>query len=964
MKRIYLLLCILLLATSAIAQTTPWSTSPTVTPQTRSFSGAKQIRWLLGTSNLYSLDDSLTKYLQKKDSIANNEYVTHGYFNSQNTNNVHINTVGNVSQTMTHSLFSTMDIGNIFGNQTASFHNGSIYLSGVGTTPGPIVFEDGTDHKYDWSVGGTVRQGFIFHNADGGDNTHNFYYRFDNSTGDWNTTNNASGLTYRTLTTRDIPTGGISGKTAVDSAYSKSKRRLGVIYNVTPSTATSSLYSTTGSGTTWTFNSSDVTTTGGDGTAVNHINYKNYWSNATYAEGSLEFISLSSGSGIAKSMYSPTAFASVNCRVNTSTGAVTIEVYRTGTTTVKATAASTLTVNTNDHVVIHYIKNFANYNVVATNTTTGVSVPLNYTDPFTLATVQTAWSAGHPSITHYGGSQKIINDTYTVNNIVGNDILWVGDSIVTGLNSGSSLFSPAVILGANTNDNVNLISGGSNRTQDALYLEQEILLLKPRIVLYSIGVNDFIGSIPTDSTKAHIDAFRQKCTDNGILFVYNSILPVSPTYGGASNATYQAAIIAMNTYEAPLAPLSIDPFTAFLNATTSALDPKYDSGDGIHLSQYGCETYAITDIGTLRNVTNVSGGSHFSSVGWQYSGSFGNTCCGFVVQNTSQTATSQSGIRVKDNSNAVAINMAVASSTSATAPNDLAGAGNFSISTTGQKLFIGSQSASGIVNINAGGVTGASTRIKVTTANTFITTNIKLGDTVAYSSPGLLNLKANTTTTGGINGGINGVVRTTPVATLLEFTNTGIFYTDTVGGVKTRREIIFDTKTQTLPNKTLTSPIINVGSDATGDIYTRNAGVFTRVAIGSTGNVLTVSGGLPIWSSPSGPVIQASANLTGQTTAGNITTFTVGAATSTFNISAYINVTAVATDVIQAQVTYTDENNTAQTISFTTLSTVSNSTYSPVTIRAKNGTVITLKTNLTTGIGSITFDAGGAIIQN
>lgn len=132
-----------------------------------------------------------------------------------------------------------------------------------------------------------------------------------------------------------------------------------------------------------------------------------------------------------------------------------------------------------------------------------------------------------------------------------------------------------------------------------------------------------------------------------------------------------------------------------------------------------------------------------------------------------------------------------------------------------------------------------------------------------------------------------------------------------------------------------------------------------------TDNILTVaSGQVGSIAASSFPTIKASANLTAQTAAGNITTFTVGAATATFNVSAYINITAVATDVIQAQITYTDENNTAQTVSFTTLSTVTNSTYSPVTIRAKNGTVITLKTNLTTGIGSITFDAGGSIIQN
>jgi len=59
--------------------------------------------------------------------------------------------------------------------------------------------------------------------------------------------------------------------------------------------------------------------------------------------------------------------------------------------------------------------------------------------------------------------------------------------------------------------------------------------------------------------------------------------------------------------------------------------------------------------------------------------------------------------------------------------------------------------------------------------------------------------------------------------------------------------------TQTLSNKSLTSPKINVGSDATGDVYYRDSGgSFSRLAVGSTGQVLTVAGGLPAWSTPAG----------------------------------------------------------------------------------------------------------------
>jgi len=59
--------------------------------------------------------------------------------------------------------------------------------------------------------------------------------------------------------------------------------------------------------------------------------------------------------------------------------------------------------------------------------------------------------------------------------------------------------------------------------------------------------------------------------------------------------------------------------------------------------------------------------------------------------------------------------------------------------------------------------------------------------------------------------------------------------------------------TDTLTNKTLTSPVVNVTSDATGDVYYRNAsGLFTRLAVGGTGTVLTIASGIPSWASPAG----------------------------------------------------------------------------------------------------------------
>ncbi len=69
-----------------------------------------------------------------------------------------------------------------------------------------------------------------------------------------------------------------------------------------------------------------------------------------------------------------------------------------------------------------------------------------------------------------------------------------------------------------------------------------------------------------------------------------------------------------------------------------------------------------------------------------------------------------------------------------------------------------------------------------------------------------------------------------------------------LGEVTGSDKAVGKTATQTLTNKTLTSPQVNFGSDATGDmIYRNGSGVTTRLPIGSTDQILTVAGGVPTW---------------------------------------------------------------------------------------------------------------------
>lgn len=74
-----------------------------------------------------------------------------------------------------------------------------------------------------------------------------------------------------------------------------------------------------------------------------------------------------------------------------------------------------------------------------------------------------------------------------------------------------------------------------------------------------------------------------------------------------------------------------------------------------------------------------------------------------------------------------------------------------------------------------------------------------------------------------------------------------------LSGVTGTDKAVSKTGTETLTNKTLTSPVINVGSDATGDMYYRNSsGVLTRMAIGASGTIISSDGTSPQWiASPS-----------------------------------------------------------------------------------------------------------------
>jgi hypothetical protein len=107
--------------------------------------------------------------------------------------------------------------------------------------------------------------------------------------------------------------------------------------------------------------------------------------------------------------------------------------------------------------------------------------------------------------------------------------------------------------------------------------------------------------------------------------------------------------------------------------------------------------------------------------------------------------------------------------------------------------------------------------------------------------------------------------------------------------------LVGTTDAQVLTNKTLTAPIINIGSDAQGDVYYRNAsGIFSRLAPGTSGQFLQTQGASanPQWSNTG--ILQSVQQTTTATNTLNSTTAYIDAFSITFTPTAVANVLIMA----------------------------------------------------------------------
>lgn len=183
-----------------------------------------------------------------------------------------------------------------------------------------------------------------------------------------------------------------------------------------------------------------------------------------------------------------------------------------------------------------------------------------------------------------------------------------------------------------------------------------------------------------------------------------------------------------------------------------------------------------------------------------------------------------------------------------------------------------------------------------------------------------------------------------------------------LSGVATADKAVSKTGTETLTNKTLTAPGINMGSDATGDLYYRTSGgAFARLPIGSAGQILNVDNSLliPAWiANPSA----SNASTTVKGVLQNATQAQIDAGTATGSTGAALVVTP---DILRARLINTGvvDTGSANAYAIAPVPAIAAYTaYQEFTFKASNTNTTTSTINVNSIGTKNIFNVGAALV--
>lgn len=195
---------------------------------------------------------------------------------------------------------------------------------------------------------------------------------------------------------------------------------------------------------------------------------------------------------------------------------------------------------------------------------------------FTAGNYVKAHNTGQFCLHQFGGTNtEVTNWEVSTTALKNADYIGLGDSNMHGMfaSNNSQRWIESAMTSAGKS--FNILAGISDRTTDVMKRLPEVIALKPKAVILSIGRNDLANSVSLSTVQSNIDYIINTLQSAGIVVNLAGVV--------ASNIN----VSALQTYYNGKANVQINGYAATKSTSGTTLNSSFNSGDNIHLNQAG-----------------------------------------------------------------------------------------------------------------------------------------------------------------------------------------------------------------------------------------------------------------------------------------------------------------------------------------------------------------------------------------
>ncbi|MBL0739818.1 fibronectin type III domain-containing protein [Chryseolinea lacunae] len=195
---------------------------------------------------------------------------------------------------------------------------------------------------------------------------------------------------------------------------------------------------------------------------------------------------------------------------------------------------------------------------------------------FTAGNYVKAHNTGQFCLHQFGGTNSEVTNWEVSTTAMKNaDYIGVGDSNMHGLfaSSNSQRWIESAMTSAGKS--FNILAGISDRSADVVRRIPEVIALKPKAVVLSIGRNDLANGVALSTVQANID------------YIINTLQSAGITVNLAGVVASNVNVSALQAYYNGKPNVQVNGYTATKASSGTTLNGSYNSGDNIHLNQAG-----------------------------------------------------------------------------------------------------------------------------------------------------------------------------------------------------------------------------------------------------------------------------------------------------------------------------------------------------------------------------------------